>query len=228
MNAGRSTREDGSTTILRWLLAAVLLTAFWRNLHDHNYTAAGYARLIHHYQAQATAPDWWKSVEGFVAAHAALFSVVQAIGEITLGLCLAIGILRPVAATFACLHLAALWMSEWSTAWTFDLVWAPVTAAAVAMATWPAFRDAATVRSRVLGPPSSPRLGTAAPLVGGALLFLLTYAGGEPTDVQRRASILFGAALVVSRLLDRSRVHPTHAAPSRHRATGRTPAPTPP
>ena len=57
-----------------------------------------------------------------MASHAAMAAPIQALTEISLGVLLVIGLLiRPVACV-AFLYLASLWVSEWGTAWIWELL----------------------------------------------------------------------------------------------------------
>jgi len=64
----------------------------------------------------------WKAVEGLVASHAAMAAPMQAMTEIGLGILLVIGLLTRPAASVAFLYLGSLWMSEWGTAWIWELL----------------------------------------------------------------------------------------------------------
>ncbi len=108
--------------IVRLTIGAMLVWVFFENLGKGLYTANGYAGLINYYIQHDHAPAIWKTVMAGAASHAALAAPVQAITEITLGVLLVIGLLtRPVAAV-AFLYLASLWVSEWGTAWIWELL----------------------------------------------------------------------------------------------------------
>jgi uncharacterized membrane protein YphA (DoxX/SURF4 family) len=57
-----------------------------------------------------------------VASHAAMAAPGQALTEIGLGILLIIGLLTRPVAFVAFLYLGSLWMSEWGTAWIWELL----------------------------------------------------------------------------------------------------------
>jgi len=59
---------------------------------------------------------------GLMASHAAMAAPLQAATEISLGVLLVIGLLTRPAAFVAFLFLASLWVSEWGTAWIWELL----------------------------------------------------------------------------------------------------------
>ena len=63
-----------------------------------------------------------------VASHAGMAAPGQALTEIGLGILLIIGFLTRPVAFVAFLYLGSLWMSEWGTAWIWELL-VPVLAA---------------------------------------------------------------------------------------------------
>jgi uncharacterized membrane protein YphA (DoxX/SURF4 family) len=56
------------------------------------------------------------------ASHAAMAAPMQAMTEISLGILLVAGLLTRPVAFVAFLYLASLWMSEWGTAWIWELL----------------------------------------------------------------------------------------------------------
>ena len=56
------------------------------------------------------------------ASHAAMAAPMQALTEISLGILLVIGLLTRPAAFVAFLYLGSLWVSEWGTAWIWELL----------------------------------------------------------------------------------------------------------
>lgn len=95
---------------------------FFENLGKGLYTSGGYAGLINYYIKQGHAPAAWKAVMALAANHASLAAPAQAITEISLGILLTLGLLTRPAAIIAFLFLASLWMSEWGTAWIWELL----------------------------------------------------------------------------------------------------------
>ena len=64
---------------------------------------------------------------GQMASHAAVAGPIQAVTEISLGILLVLGLLTRPVAFVAFLFLGSLWVSEWGTAWIWELL-APVLA----------------------------------------------------------------------------------------------------
>jgi uncharacterized membrane protein YphA (DoxX/SURF4 family) len=59
---------------------------------------------------------------GQAAQHAAIAAPMQGLTEITLGVLLLIGLFVRPAAFIAFLFLGSLWVSEWGTAWIWELL----------------------------------------------------------------------------------------------------------
>lgn len=114
--------------IVRVTIGAMLVSVFFENLGKGLYRPAGYAGLIHYYIEKGQAPAVWKWVEGLAASHAAMAAPLQAMTEISFGVLLIIGLFTRPIAFFAFLYLGSLWMSEWGTAWIWELL-VPVMAA---------------------------------------------------------------------------------------------------
>lgn len=108
--------------IVRVTIGAMLVSVFFENLGKGLYRPAGYAGLIHYYIEKGHSPAAWKAIMGVVASHAAVAAPGQALTEISLGILLVIGLLTRPVAFIAFLYLASLWMSEWGTAWTWELL----------------------------------------------------------------------------------------------------------
>jgi len=108
--------------IVRVTIGALFVSVFFENLGKGLYRPAGYAGLINYYITQGHAPAAWKAVMGLAASHAAMAAPMQAMTEIGLGILLVIGLLNRPAALVAFLYLGSLWMSEWGTAWIWELL----------------------------------------------------------------------------------------------------------
>jgi uncharacterized membrane protein YphA (DoxX/SURF4 family) len=108
--------------LVRLTIGAMFVWVFVENLGKGLYTPAGYATLIEHYIKAGHSPALWKAVMGLMASHAAMAAPVQAVTEISLGILLVIGFLTRPVAFVAFLYLASLWMSEWGTAWIWELL----------------------------------------------------------------------------------------------------------
>jgi uncharacterized membrane protein YphA (DoxX/SURF4 family) len=108
--------------IVRVTIGAMFVSVFFENLGKGLYRPAGYAGLINYYIQHDHAPAIWKNVMGLAASHAAMAAPVQAMTEISLGIVLIIGLLTRPAALVAFLYLGSLWVSEWGTAWIWELL----------------------------------------------------------------------------------------------------------
>ena len=109
-------------TIVRVTIGAMLVSVFFENLGKGLYTPPGYAGLINYYIKSSHSPAAWKVVMGLAASHAAMAAPMQALTEISLGILLIIGLLTRPVALIAFLYLGSLWVSEWGTAWTWELL----------------------------------------------------------------------------------------------------------
>jgi uncharacterized membrane protein YphA (DoxX/SURF4 family) len=108
--------------IVRLTIGAMFVWVFFENLRKGLYTPAGYAGLINYYIQHGHAPAAWKAVMEAAASHAPMAAPMQAITELALGILLVIGLLTRPVALVAFLYLASLWMSEWGTAWIWELL----------------------------------------------------------------------------------------------------------
>src|SRR5262245_38526805 len=120
MNNGNAARI--ALALVRLTLGAMFVWVFFENKGKGLYTAGGYAGLINYYVTAGQAPAVWKSIMTFMASHADVMGSVQAVTEITFGICFVLGLFtRPVGlAAFA--FLTSLWVSEWGTAWIWELL----------------------------------------------------------------------------------------------------------
>jgi uncharacterized membrane protein YphA (DoxX/SURF4 family) len=151
--AGQSDAANG-LGLVRITIGAMFVWVFFENLGKRLYTPAGYAGLINYYIQHGHAPALWKTVMAQAANHAGMAAPLQAMTEILLGILLVVGLLTRPVAFVAFLYLGSLWMSEWGTAWIWELL-VPVLAS-LALAVGRAGRawgiDALLARGR----PSSP------------------------------------------------------------------------
>jgi uncharacterized membrane protein YphA (DoxX/SURF4 family) len=108
--------------LVRLTIGAMFVWVFFENLGKGLYTAAGYAGLIDYYIKSGHSPAAWKAVMSLAASHAAMAAPMQAVTEISLGIVLVIGLLTRPAAFIAFLYLGSLWVSEWGTAWIWELL----------------------------------------------------------------------------------------------------------
>src|SRR5579864_6863285 len=114
--------------MVRVTIGAMLVWVFFENLGKGLYTPGGYAGLINDYIKHSHSPAVWKAVMGLAASHASIAAPMQGMTEISLGILLVIGLLTRPVASVAFLFLGSLWISEWGTAWIWELL-VPVLAA---------------------------------------------------------------------------------------------------
>ena len=108
--------------LVRVTIGAMFVSVFFENLGKGLYTPGGYAGLINYYIKASHSPGAWKAVMGLAADHAAMAAPMQAVTEIGLGILLVVGLLTRPAAFVAFLYLGSLWVSEWGTAWIWELL----------------------------------------------------------------------------------------------------------
>jgi len=108
--------------LVRLTIGALFVWVFFENLGKGAYTPAGYAGLINYYIQHGHSPAAWKAVMGLMASHAAMVAPLQALTEISLGILLELGLLTRPVALVAFGFLASLWLSEWGTAWIWELL----------------------------------------------------------------------------------------------------------
>jgi uncharacterized membrane protein YphA (DoxX/SURF4 family) len=108
--------------IVRLTIGAMFVWVFFENLGKGLYTPPGYAGLIHDYIKNGHAPAVWKSVMALAASHATLAAPLQGLTEISLGVLLVLGLFTRPVALVAFAFLASLWVSEWGTAWIWELL----------------------------------------------------------------------------------------------------------
>ena len=114
--------------ILRIMLGVLFVWVFFENLGKGLYTPAGYAGLIEYYIGSGKAPAAWKSVMSVMASHASVAAPIQGATELSFGVCLLLGLLTRPVALGAFAFLTSLWVSEWGTAWIWELL-VPMTVA---------------------------------------------------------------------------------------------------
>ena len=119
--------------IVRVTIGAMFVWVFFENWGKGLYTPSGYAGQVNDYIARGHAPAAWKAIMGLAASHAAMAAPAQALTEISLGILLVIGLLTRPAAFVAFLYLGSLWVSEWGTAWIWELLVPVLASLAVAV-----------------------------------------------------------------------------------------------
>ena len=115
-------RAADGLAIVRVTIGAMFVSVFFENLGKGLYRPAGYAGLINYYIQHDHAPAAWKAIMGLAASHASMAAPMQGLTEISLGILLVIGLLTRPAAVVAFLFLGSLWVSEWGTAWIWELL----------------------------------------------------------------------------------------------------------
>jgi uncharacterized membrane protein YphA (DoxX/SURF4 family) len=115
-------RAARALAVVRVVIGAMFMWVFFENYGKGLYTPAGYANLINVYTTRGHAPEVWKSVMRLMAANAAIAAPLQAVAEISFGGLLLLGLLTPVVAFAAFGFLTSLWVSEWGTAWIWELL----------------------------------------------------------------------------------------------------------
>ena len=108
--------------IVRLTIGAMFVWVFFENLGKGLYTPSGYAGLINYYIAHDHAPAAWKAIMGLAASHASMAAPLQGLTEILLGVLLVLGLLTRPAGLVAFAYLTSLWISEWGTAWIWELL----------------------------------------------------------------------------------------------------------
>jgi uncharacterized membrane protein YphA (DoxX/SURF4 family) len=121
-NVAKQLPAANGLAIVRITIGAMFVWVFFENLGKGLYTPAGYAGLIDYYIKSGHSPAAWKAVMGVAASHAAMAAPMQAMTEMALGILLVIGLLTRPAALVAFLYLGSLWISEWGTAWIWELL----------------------------------------------------------------------------------------------------------
>lgn len=108
--------------MVRLTIGALFVSVFFENLGKGLYTPAGYAGLINYYIQHGHAPALWKSFIAVAAGHASMAAPLQGLTEISLGVLLLSGFLTRPVAFVAGIFLTSLWISEWGTAWIWELL----------------------------------------------------------------------------------------------------------
>jgi uncharacterized membrane protein YphA (DoxX/SURF4 family) len=121
-NDAKQPNAANGLALVRLTIGAMFVSVFFENLGKGLYRPAGYAGLIGYYIKESHSPAAWKAVMGLMASHATMAAPIQAVTEISLGILLVIGLLTRPVAFVAFLFLGSLWISEWGTAWIWELL----------------------------------------------------------------------------------------------------------
>jgi thiosulfate dehydrogenase (quinone) large subunit len=108
--------------LVRLTIGAQFVWVFFENLGKGLYTPSNYAGLIQNYIENGQAPAVWKSVMALTARHASMAAPLQGLTEISVGVLLVLGLFTRPAALVGFAFLASLWVSEWGTAWIWELL----------------------------------------------------------------------------------------------------------
>jgi uncharacterized membrane protein YphA (DoxX/SURF4 family) len=119
--------------IVRLTIGAMFVWVFFENLGKGLYTPSGYAGLINYYVQHDRAPPIWKAIMATAATHAAIAAPLQGLTEILLGVLLVLGLLTRPAGLVAFGLLTSLWISEWGTAWIWELLVPTLASLAIAV-----------------------------------------------------------------------------------------------
>lgn len=122
IETSHSTSAGNGLALARLTIGAMFVWVFFENRGKGLYTPAGYAGLINEYIKTSHSPAAWKAVMGLMASHAAMAAPIQGMTEIGLGILLVIGLFTRPAAFVSFLYLGSLWISEWGTAWIWELL----------------------------------------------------------------------------------------------------------
>ena len=121
-DSSHHTPAANGLALVRVTIGAMFVWVFFENLGKGLYTPGGYAGLIHYYIEKGHSPAVWKAVMASAASHAAMAAPLQACAEISFGVLLVVGLLTRPVAFLAFFYLGSLWMSEWGTAWIWELL----------------------------------------------------------------------------------------------------------
>ncbi len=119
--AGCASAKTGMA-VMRLGLGAMFLYVFFENLNKGLYSKDGYSGLINYYLEKGHAPGFWKNIMTLASSHATTAGPIQAVTEISFGVFLLLGLLTRPVALAAFLFLTSLWISEWGTAWIWELL----------------------------------------------------------------------------------------------------------
>ncbi len=121
-DASTAVRSGRGLAIVRVVIGAMFVWVFFENMSKGLYTPVGYANLINIYATRGHAPEAWKAVMRQMASNAAVAAPLQAVTEFSFGALLLLGLFTPPVGLAAFGFLTTLWVSEWGTAWIWELL----------------------------------------------------------------------------------------------------------
>jgi uncharacterized membrane protein YphA (DoxX/SURF4 family) len=121
-DAVNQTSAATGLALVRVTIGTMFVWVFFENLGKGLYTPGGYSGLINYYIQKGHAPAAWKAVMALAASHASMAAPLQGLTEISLGILLLVGLFTRPLAFVAFLYLGSLWVSEWGTAWIWELL----------------------------------------------------------------------------------------------------------
>ena len=121
-NFPRQPHAANGLALVRLTIGAMFVWVFFENLGKGLYKPDAYAGLIRGYIENGAAPELWKRVMALAAGHASMAAPLQGFTEISLGVLLVLGLFTRAAALVAFAFLTSLWVSEWGTAWIWELL----------------------------------------------------------------------------------------------------------
>jgi uncharacterized membrane protein YphA (DoxX/SURF4 family) len=113
--------ERRALAVLRVALGTLFVWVFFENLGKGAYSPSGYKGVIDFYLKNGHAPAAWKAIMSVLAANSAVVAPLQAVTELTFGVCLLTGTATRLVAAAAGAFLFTLWLSELGTAWIWEL-----------------------------------------------------------------------------------------------------------
>jgi uncharacterized membrane protein YphA (DoxX/SURF4 family) len=122
MTSSANAAAGRGLALARVCIGAMFVYVFFENYGKGLYTPGGYAELIKWYAENGNAPHAWKSIMGLAAENARIAAPLQGLTEFSFGVLLVLGAFTRPVAFAAGAFLTSLWVSEWGTAWVWELL----------------------------------------------------------------------------------------------------------